>query len=174
MRDDFEKQRIVEDFGAKCCRWKGAAITQVAWANGVPAAIVRAISDKADGSSSIDYPTFEAQAARNSAALVISMPRTARVAGNPLHGQLDELPTIRRRQLVRDERGLALVGDGMELRCDLARMLPRIKPGKLQHELLVKAAKVRAQPRRAPSMLPGRVWRGRAAASGRRVRRAAI
>ena len=46
-----------------------------------------------------------------------------------------------------------MVGDGMELRCDLARMLPRIKPGKLQHELLVKAAKVKAQPRRAPSML---------------------
>ena len=36
-------------------------------------AIVRAISDKADGSSSMDYPTFEAQAARNSAALVIAM-----------------------------------------------------------------------------------------------------
>ena len=73
VRDDFEKQRIVEDFDAKCCEMEGAAITQVAWANGVPAAIVRAISDKADGSSSIDYPTFEAQAARNSAALVISM-----------------------------------------------------------------------------------------------------
>lgn len=73
VRDDFEKQRIVEDFGAKCCEMEGAAITQAAWANGVPAAIVRAISDKADGSSSIDYPTFEAQAARNSAALVISM-----------------------------------------------------------------------------------------------------
>ena len=40
---------------------------------GVPCAIVRAISDKADGSSSMDYPTFEAQAARNSAALVIAM-----------------------------------------------------------------------------------------------------
>ena len=30
--------------------------------------------------------------------------------------------------LVRDERGLALAGEGMELRCDLAGMLPRIKP----------------------------------------------
>ena len=44
--------------------------------------------------------------------------------------------------LVRDERGLALVGDGMELRCDLAGMLPRIKPGRLSHELLVRAARV--------------------------------
>ena len=57
----------------------------------------------------------------------------------------NELPSIADPavKLVRDERGLALVGDGMELRCDLARMLPRIKPGKLQHELLVKAAKVK-------------------------------
>ena len=57
----------------------------------------------------------------------------------------NELPTIvdPAVKLVRDERGLALVGDGMELRCDLARMLPRIKPGKLQHELLMKAAKVK-------------------------------
>lgn len=73
VRDDFEKQRIVEMFGAKCCEMEGAAIAQVAWANGVPCAIVRAISDKADGSASIDYPTFEAQAARNSAALVMRM-----------------------------------------------------------------------------------------------------
>ena len=51
--------------------------------------------------------------------------------------------------LVRDERGLALVGEGMELRCDLAGMLPRIKPGRLSHELLVRAARVKGvdQPR---------------------------
>lgn len=46
-------------------------------------------------------------------------------------------------KLVRNERGLALVGESMELRCDLTGMLPRIKPGKLSHELLVKAAKVK-------------------------------
>ena len=51
--------------------------------------------------------------------------------------------------LVRDERGLALVGEGMELRCDLASMLPRIKPGRLSRELLVRAARVKGvdQPR---------------------------
>ena len=67
------KDAIVKTFGAIACEMEGAAIAQVAWANGVPCAIVRAISDKADGSSSMDYPTFEAQAARNSAALVIAM-----------------------------------------------------------------------------------------------------
>lgn len=42
-----------------------------------------------------------------------------------------------------DERGLALVGDGMELRGDFTRMLPRLRRGALQGELLVKAAKLR-------------------------------
>lgn len=42
-----------------------------------------------------------------------------------------------------DERGVVLVGDGMELRGDLSRMLPRLKPGALQRELLVRAARIR-------------------------------
>ncbi len=41
------------------------------------------------------------------------------------------------------ERGLALIGDGMELVCDLSRMLQRIAPGKINRELLVRAAKVK-------------------------------
>ena len=46
-------------------------------------------------------------------------------------------------RLVRDERGLALVGDGMELRGDFSRMLPRLRQGRLQQELLVKAARIK-------------------------------
>ncbi|WP_321971860.1 class I SAM-dependent methyltransferase [Paratractidigestivibacter sp.] len=45
--------------------------------------------------------------------------------------------------LRRDERGLALAGDGMELRGDFSRMLPRLKPGRLQKELLVRAARTK-------------------------------
>ncbi len=45
--------------------------------------------------------------------------------------------------LERTEEGLALVCDGMQLTCDLSRMLPRIVPGKLGRELLVRAAKVK-------------------------------
>ncbi len=41
------------------------------------------------------------------------------------------------------EHGLALVGDGMKLVCDLGRMLPRITTGKIGRELLVRAAKVK-------------------------------
>ena len=42
-----------------------------------------------------------------------------------------------------DERGVALTGDGMELRGDFSRMLPRLRHGALQRELLVRAARVR-------------------------------
>ena len=45
--------------------------------------------------------------------------------------------------LIRDECGLALVGQGMELRGDFTRMLPRLRQGRLQQELLVKAARVK-------------------------------
>ena len=45
--------------------------------------------------------------------------------------------------LVRDEDGLALVGEGQMLRGDFTRMLPRIKVGRLSSELLVKAAKIK-------------------------------
>ncbi len=73
IRDEAEKAHITAVFGAKCCEMEGAAIAQACYLSGVPCAIVRAISDKADGSSSIDYPTFETQAARQSAALVVRM-----------------------------------------------------------------------------------------------------
>lgn len=46
-------------------------------------------------------------------------------------------------ELRRDAEGLALVGDGMVLRADLARMLPRLRPDRLGRELLVRAARVR-------------------------------
>lgn len=39
--------------------------------------------------------------------------------------------------------GLSLARDGMELMPDFAEMLPRIKPGALQREMLVKAARVK-------------------------------
>ena len=46
-------------------------------------------------------------------------------------------------RLVRDDYGLALVGDGMELCGDFSRMLPRLRQGRLQQELLVKAARIK-------------------------------
>ena len=45
--------------------------------------------------------------------------------------------------LALDAQGLALVRDGMEVRGDFSKMLPRVKQGTLQRELLVKAAKIK-------------------------------
>lgn len=56
------KDRITELFGAKCAEMEGAAIAHGAYLNQVPCVIIRAISDKADGSVQMDYPTFEKQA----------------------------------------------------------------------------------------------------------------
>ncbi|MDM8271441.1 class I SAM-dependent methyltransferase [Thermophilibacter provencensis] len=46
-------------------------------------------------------------------------------------------------ELRRDDEGLALVGDGMVLRADFTRLLPRLRPDRLGRELLVRAARVR-------------------------------
>jgi len=46
-----------------------------------------------------------------------------------------------RPELVRTEEGLALEWDGMTLRGDLTALIPRIRPDRLNGELIVKAAK---------------------------------
>lgn len=46
-------------------------------------------------------------------------------------------------QLIRDEKGLALVGGGQEIRGDFTKMLPRLKQANLERELLVKAARIK-------------------------------
>ncbi len=50
----------------------------------------------------------------------------------------DAAPTLRLRA-----DGLALEGGGQALRCDLARMLPRLRPSNLSRELLVRAARLK-------------------------------
>lgn len=65
--DKDVKQRIVENTGALCTEMEGAAIAHAAWRNGVPFVVIRAISDKADDSAQMDYPTFEAIAAERCA-----------------------------------------------------------------------------------------------------------
>ena len=46
-------------------------------------------------------------------------------------------------ELTRMPEGLTLTDGAMELRADFARMLPRLKQGRLQQELLVKAARAK-------------------------------
>ena len=63
------KERIIENTGAQCTEMEGAAIAHAAYRNGIPFVILRAISDKADDSAEMDYPTFEAIAANRCAAV---------------------------------------------------------------------------------------------------------
>ena len=63
------KERIISVTGALCTEMEGAAIAQAAYRNGIPFVIIRAISDKADDSAEMDYPTFERIAAHRCAAV---------------------------------------------------------------------------------------------------------
>ena len=67
VADKALKERIIQNTGAFCTEMEGAAIAHTAWKNGVPVVIIRAISDKADDSAEMDYPTFEAAAAKRCA-----------------------------------------------------------------------------------------------------------
>ena len=55
---------------------EGAGIAQACFLNSIPFVIIRAISDKADGSAIMDYPEFEKKAAHDCAALVLEMIRS--------------------------------------------------------------------------------------------------
>lgn len=70
IADAESKKRIVDLFGAKVCEMEGAAIAQVCYINAVPFAIVRAVSDCADGSSHMAYAEFLPNAAATAARII--------------------------------------------------------------------------------------------------------
>lgn len=57
-----KKKWLTETFDGFCAEMEGAAIAQAAYLNQIPFLIVRAISDKADDSATMDYAEFERQA----------------------------------------------------------------------------------------------------------------
>ena len=65
-----QKERIVNDFGGMCCEMEGAAVAQSCYLNDTPFVIIRAISDKPDGSGAVDFDTFKAEAAQRCANIV--------------------------------------------------------------------------------------------------------
>ncbi len=67
------KDRLIKEFQGDCAEMEGASIAHGAYLNGIPFVIIRAISDKADDSAEMDYPTFEKAAALHSAKLVEAM-----------------------------------------------------------------------------------------------------
>lgn len=68
-RKDF----ILEHFGAATTEMEGAAIAHVAAINDIPFVIIRAMSDKADGSAHVSFDTFAVEAAHNSSHIVMNM-----------------------------------------------------------------------------------------------------
>lgn len=67
VADKEKKAFIIEKTQALCTEMEGAAIAQTACRNGVPFVILRAISDKADDSAEMDYPSFETLSAHRCA-----------------------------------------------------------------------------------------------------------
>ena len=67
VADPDLKDQIIQRTQALCTEMEGAAIAQTAYRNGVPFVILRCISDKADHSAEMDYPSFELMAANRCA-----------------------------------------------------------------------------------------------------------
>ena len=74
------KDRIVSITHALCTEMEGTAIAQTAYRNRLPFVILRAISDKADDSTHMDYPTFESIAAHRCAAVTQTLAKHLREA----------------------------------------------------------------------------------------------
>ena len=68
-----QKNTIVDNFGGMCCEMEGAAIAQACYLNHTPFVIIRAISDKPDGSGEVAFDQFKAEAAENCAKIVEHM-----------------------------------------------------------------------------------------------------
>ena len=68
-----QKEKIIADTAALCAEMEGASIAHTAYRNGIPFVIIRAISDKADDSAEMDYPTFERIAAHRCAAVAMKL-----------------------------------------------------------------------------------------------------
>lgn len=67
------KEELANDFNAYCGEMEGAAIAHACYLNNVPFVIIRAMSDKADGSANITYDEFVIEAAENSKDIVLKM-----------------------------------------------------------------------------------------------------
>ena len=73
VADPLLKEQIISRTQALCTEMEGAAIAQTAYRNGVPFVILRCISDKADSSAEMDYPSFEALAAKRCAQVTMTL-----------------------------------------------------------------------------------------------------
>lgn len=68
-----QKDAITANFGGLCCEMEGAAVAQACYLNRTPFVIIRAVSDKSDGSMAVEFETFQAEAAAHCADIVRDM-----------------------------------------------------------------------------------------------------
>ncbi|PSQ98815.1 MAG: 5'-methylthioadenosine/adenosylhomocysteine nucleosidase [Bacteroidetes bacterium SW_11_64_17] len=73
VEDEAYRKQIREDLDGDCVEMEGAAVGQVCTANDVPYLVVRAISDRADGSSDVDFQAFLREAAYSSSQIVLHL-----------------------------------------------------------------------------------------------------
>jgi adenosylhomocysteine nucleosidase len=76
VSDKKKKQWLIQTFDGYCTEMEGAAVAQAAYLSKIPFLIIRVISDKADDSSVVDYPTFEKQAIEHSVRLTSEIIKT--------------------------------------------------------------------------------------------------
>ena len=67
------KNKLIDLFDGSCTEMEGAAIAHAAFLNEIPYVVIRAISDKADGSAHMDYAEFEMAAIEHSVKLTVRM-----------------------------------------------------------------------------------------------------
>ena len=70
ISDGKKKEWIRDTFGALACEMEGAAIAQACYLLGVRCAVIRTVSDRADGKADVDFPSFAARAAAKNAEIV--------------------------------------------------------------------------------------------------------
>lgn len=68
---DAQRQTIIGNFNAIAAEMEGASIGHVCTMNGVPFAVIRAISDGANSDSHMDFPTFAKMVAENSVKIIL-------------------------------------------------------------------------------------------------------
>lgn len=80
VAEKAQKEKIIAVTGGLCTEMEGAAIAHTAYRNRLPFVILRAISDKADDSAEMDYPTFERIAAHRCAQVTRNLAKALKEA----------------------------------------------------------------------------------------------
>lgn len=70
MADKDWSRRLGEEYGARAIEMEGGSVAQVCCMNQIPCAVLRAISDNANGDATVDFPTFARSSSEKSAKLL--------------------------------------------------------------------------------------------------------